>query len=96
MSDVRPNGAWQTSAGKWLFALAMLSAIGAVFLPQPGSSNRLSDDDLALRAFLSMIAGASFASAILLASVGSIIRAIWFLPGRPNNEVTSDDETCAD
>lgn len=91
MTEERPDGVWQIHIALWLFAAAFFLLFGAFVIPDPGYDNVLKGDELALQMFLLLGSGVSFSLAMLLATVGTIVRAIWFLPGRTDYERNEAD-----
>lgn len=82
----RPNGSGQLTASYWLFGASLCLAVLAFAKNVTDWKGDIDPEALAVRWLMGIASGSLFSLGLILLSVGWIIRAIYFLPGRELDE----------
>lgn len=92
MEPKRPDGSGQNIAAWCMTAIAVLAFILAFAINNGG---HISQSDIVFGWLVTAVAFASTGLAVLLFSVGAILRALWFLPARDFPETEPGDDVTA-
>lgn len=94
MEPKRPDGSGQNVAAWCMVAIAILAFI-LVFMVNGGGSGHIAQSDIVFGWLVTTVAFAATGLAVLLFSVGAILRALWFLPARDLPETEPGDDSGA-